>query len=121
MKISHYNTGVDLYSQSDDDKNNRAADIIEIILADPDSGICPGWAGGGWVGWGEGSAGGGCMHVQLIWFYELLISLRLSLPILTQVLALDGLGVGGGGRGWLLLLWWWLWWGCMHVQLIWFL
>ncbi|XP_072031498.1 uncharacterized protein [Amphiura filiformis] len=37
LKISHYNTDVDTYSKTTDDKNNRAADIIDIKLADPDS------------------------------------------------------------------------------------
>ena len=39
LKISHYNTDVDIYSRTTDDQNNRAADIIEIILSDPDSGM----------------------------------------------------------------------------------
>ncbi len=38
LRISHYNTDVDVYSQTTDDQNNRAADIIEITLSDPDSG-----------------------------------------------------------------------------------
>ncbi|XP_022081345.1 uncharacterized protein LOC110974195 [Acanthaster planci] len=37
LKIQHYNTGVDLLSTEDDHINYRVADILDIVLTDPES------------------------------------------------------------------------------------